>query len=200
MTKILKIIIGRSAPKLEISIYKLYPYGGLITMIGGVLLITFGEDQKGFGAIAMGFSIIALGYASLSGRQILALTHLNFDEKMAMMEKYYDAVTMIDTEKSPRGTYDLGRVLDECKYDLRAVCHLRYLASAKVKEDLIKNHVVKIIKDAEIKDTCNNNREKICELIKICLEIAPLIDLRRFKICSTYQELESINERLCSHT
>lgn len=231
MTKILKTINERCLTSFTIAVVKIYTIGALIIIAGGLLLLYFGSAQIGFDAIAIGFSIIALAFASISGMQMFALTHLNFDEKMAMMTGYKNTINELQDRKEKIGNKinnwediedlmnnnrwkeitDLinerqnteeiiGYTIERCKYDLLALSHLRYWAERKVKEDLINNYVVKIIDAVQIKDTCDNNREKICGLIEISLKITPLIDFRHFKIASTYQELKGMHEKICSHT
>ena len=105
--------------------------------------------------VSLIIALIALCIASKSEDRMKALTALNFDEKMAMMAKYKD-----DSR------------LDPFYYDFRAISHLRCWADPKEKRELIEK-VIDIIKDAQNKDTEGKDREIICKIIKIALEVDP---------------------------
>lgn len=187
MIKILKTIEERYATPVMIVLVQLYTIGALIIIACGIVLLYLRRpDIGGMDTIVFGFSILALGFASLSGMQMRALTHLNFDGKMAMMIDYNTRIIGMDTEK-PSERYDnLDNILDQCKYDLRALSHLRYWAKREEKEDLIDNYVVEIINNALRKDTCKNSRKKICELIESSLKIIP-----------KHHKLGTIREEIC---
>ena len=187
MIKIHKTIEERFAPvAIAFVTYYIRIFGALIIIFGIILLYSRRPDIGSMETIAVGFSILALGFAYLSEMQMRALTHLNFDGKMAMMIDYNTRIIGMDTEK-PSERYDkLDNILDQCKYDLRALSHLRYWAKREEKEDLIDNYVVEIINNALRKDTCKNSRKKICELIEISLKIIP-----------KHHKLGTIREEIC---
>jgi hypothetical protein len=185
--KTIEAIEERYSTPVVIALVNLYTFGALIIIAGGIVLIILRRpDIGGMDAITFGFSILALGFASLSGIQMRALTHLNFDEKMAMMVIHNTRIIGIDTEKPSERSDNLDSILDRCKYDLQALSHLRYWAKREEKEDLIDNYVVEIINNAQRKDTCKNNRKKLCELIEISLKIVP-----------KHHKLGTIREEIC---
>jgi ribosomal protein L30E len=171
--------------------------GAFLIMVGGIFLLLGGKAQTGFDALTIGLSFLALVYASVSGAQMTTLTNLNFYEKMSMMVKYYDRISKIDVEKSKRGSYDLGQIVDECNYDLLALSSITDWASSKNRKKLIDDYVIKIIETSLEKDSCNNNRGKICGLVKTSLEITLWFDFRTFRSASSYRKLKNIHEQMC---
>jgi len=197
MTTKLQKIIKRCLFPIWVAIQRLTVVGAFLIMAWGIFLLLSGKDQTGFGAVATGLSFLALVYASVSGAQMRTLTDLNFYEKMSMMVRYYDGISKIDIEKSKRGSYDLGQILDECKYDLLALSSITDWASSKNRKKLIDDYVIKIIETSLEKDSCNNNREKICGSVKTSLEITLWSDFRTFRIASSYRKLKNIHEQMC---
>jgi len=73
---------------------------------------------------------------------------------------------------------DFERVIERCGYDLSAISNLKYWAKKEKKGELITK-VIGVITSANAIDTCGNNREGRCKIIKFGLEIDPEnVDLR----------------------
>lgn len=67
---------------------------------------------------------------------------------------------------------DMSLMIERCGYDLSAISNLKTWATEEKKVELIVR-VIGVITSAKAIDTCGNNREGICKMIKISLEIDP---------------------------
>jgi len=133
-------------------------------ILGDVTLELFGFTT-GLGIIAIGVSFIALGGSISSEQKMMALTKLNFYEKMAMMEGYKMDLHCGDSVKL---------FLNKCQYDIKAESALKPWAD---KEDMNKlmESITQIIECAQKKNRDANGAytEDICNLIEIALEVDP---------------------------
>lgn len=117
------------------------------------------------GLIALGASILAIGLSITSGVKMKALTHLNFYEKMAMMDGYKMDLHCGDSFKL---------FLNKCQYDIKAESALKPWADKKDMKKLMES-ITQIIECAQKKNRYANgaNTEDICNLIEIALEVNP---------------------------
>lgn len=133
-------------------------------ILGDVKLELFGFTT-GLGIIAIGVSFIALGGSISSEQKMMAITKLNFYEKMAMIEDYMGCFC---------GKDGFETLLKRIRYDINAESALKPWADRESLEKLITS-LIQIIECAQKKDRDANGAytEDICNLIEIALEINP---------------------------
>jgi uncharacterized protein YaaR (DUF327 family) len=118
--------------------------------------------------LALGLALLFFGITVLFFAESMRKTaNFYFDDKRGPLMDYDQKIYKINSKNSPD---DLEYVLDRVECDLRALSNWKQWALLEKQKDLINNYVIKIIKNAYSKDTCNNNRKKICNIIDICLE------------------------------
>jgi hypothetical protein len=134
----------------------------------------------------IGFTLLGLGITvSLYVGQMESTANFYFDDKKKILMEYNQKISKIGSNNS---SDDLGYVLDQVECDLIALSDFSVWASKDKKEDLVSNQIMKIIHNAQSKDTCNNNKKRRCRIIRVSLEIAPnhkeLTELEKAENCA----------------
>jgi hypothetical protein len=112
--------------------------------------------------IGLVIAVVAIVIACRSEKKMKAIANLHFDEKLAVMASFLDAVC---------SGQDLP--LARIKYDIRAVSTLREYADIKMKEDLIKKYLIPLLKKIVYGVDINLTEEyelEIYEIVNIALE------------------------------